>query len=688
MKLFNKFSIVYVGFASLLMITGCVHNKQKEKEMDKTNANAESVFSLSYMDKTVKPEDDFYKFCNATWQKNNPIPAQYSRFSAFEKLFEQNLVQLKTIFEEVATNKKDTNIIHKKIGDFYACGMDSVKIEADGIAPLKEELNRILAIKTIKDLQDGIVHFNSIGIFPIFDIAPGQDDKNSNMVIMQLQQGGLGLPDRDYYTAADARSKELREEYVKHMGNIFSLAGDNKEDATKKATIVMQIETRLAKASMTLNEQRDPNKVYNKFNLNGIKKLVPEIDWQTNFATLGISVGDINVRQPNFFKEVGKMMKSVSINEWKIYLTWNLLNNTTPYLSSKFDQENFRFFGTVLSGKTKQQERWKRVLNNTSALLGEAVGQLYVEKYFPPTAKKHMLELVQNLKAALKEHITKLSWMSDVTKNEASAKLAAIGIKIGYPDKWKDYSTMEVKHDSYVLNIFRANQFHIKTEFAKINKPVDRSLWGMTPQTINAYYDPSMNEIVFPAGILQPPFFDMNADDAVNYGAIGAVIGHEMTHGFDDQGKQYDKQGNLKNWWQEADTKNFNTQVHVLVDQYNAYKLLDSLHVDGNLTLGENIADIGGVTVSLTALKNSMKNKKTVLIDGYTPIQRFFIAYGQVWRLNINDKELMRRIREDVHSTGEARVNGIVYNIPDFYEAFNIKNGKRYKAENERARVW
>jgi putative endopeptidase len=644
------------------------------------------------MDTTVKAGDDFYKYANGTWMKNNPIPAEYSRYGAFELLEEENYIQLKTIFAEASADKNASEgTVNQKIRDFYNSGMDTVKIDQNGIGPLKSELDQIAAFSTAADVQKMIIMQHASGNYPLFYLFSSPDEKNSNQVIAMTYQGGLGLPDRDYYLSDDARSKEILSAYLKHVAKMFVLAGSTPEQAAKDAETVVKIETELAKLSSTRLQLRDPNANYNKTDLAGLQKMAPGMDWKAYFDGINLTAtNEINIGQPKFVSGMAKMINTVAVADWKVYFRWDLINSAASSLSSDFDKEHFAFYGTVLSGAKEQQSRWKRMIDQTSNSLGEAVGQLYVQKFFPPEAKSRMVELVNNLKVSLGERINGLTWMTDSTKKEAEAKLAKINVKIGYPDKWIDYSSLKISTDSYYANKKSARQFAVNRDIAKIGKPVDRSEWGMTPQTINAYYSPNMNEIVFPAAILQPPFFFMDADDAVNYGAIGMVIAHEMTHGFDDQGRQYDKEGNLHDWWLADDSKNFETKTKVLVDQYDSYKMLDSLHVDGKLTLGENIADLGGMSVAYNGLLKAMEGKdKGAKIDGFTADQRFFLSYAQVWRANVRDEETMRRLKEDVHSPGEARVNGIVYNIPAFYTAFNIQpTDKRYIAPENRANIW
>ena len=673
------------GIIALAIGTGGCGVKGKEK-------TAEPALSAANMDTTVKAGDDFYKFANGNWLKNNPVPAEYSRYGAFEVLEEENYTQLKTILADASADKKAVaGSVNQKIRDFYNSGMDTVKIEKDGIGPLKAELDMINAFSTSADVQKMLIQQHASGNYPLFYLYSAPDDKNSNQVIANTYQAGLGLPDMDYYLSDETRSKEIRASYLKHMAKMFVLAGSTPEQAAKDADIVMKIETNLAKISSTRLELRDPKANYNKTDLAGLQKMAPGIDWKAYFDGIKLTAtSEINVGQPKFITGMAAMINTVPVADWKIYFRWDLINSAASSLSADFDKEHFAFYGTVLTGAKEQRPRWKRMIDQTSSSLGEAVGQLYVQKFFPPDAKKRMIELVSNLKISLGERIAGLAWMTDVTKKEAEAKLAKINVKIGYPDKWIDYSSLTIGTDSYYSNKKNSRQFETNRSIAKIGKPVDRSEWGMTPQTINAYYSPNMNEIVFPAAILQPPFFFMNADDAVNYGAIGMVISHEMTHGFDDQGRQYDKDGNLHDWWIAQDSKNFEAKTKVLVEQYDNYKMLDDLHVDGKLTLGENIADLGGMNVAYNGLQKALKGKNMdAKIDGFTTDQRFFLSYAQVWRANTRDEETMRRLKEDVHSPAETRVNAIVYNIPAFYTAFNIKpEDKRYIAPENRADIW
>ena len=640
------------------------------------------------MDLKANPAADFDQYANGGWKVNNPLPADKSRFGTFDKLRDTAEKQLQALFSKITSEKQEPGSLGQKIADMYNLGMDTVTIEKQGAEPLKPYLAEVAALKTMPEVQNYIATYHAAGNGPLFGFYGSSDDKNSNWVIAQLSQGGLGLSDRDYYTNEDPHSANIREEYVKHITKMFTLIGNDEALAASKATNVMALETRLAKASLTRLEQRDPVKTYNKKDLKGLIELAPNFDWNLFFNKVSLpNQNEINVGMPEFFKEVSKMMADVPVDDWKIYLEWNLINASAPYLSSAFVNQNFHFYGKVMSGQEKIRDRWKRVQGTVSNALSEAIGQLYVAEYFPPEAKVRMVKLVENLRIALGQRIDQLAWMSDETKKKAHEKLATINVKIGYPDKWRDYSGLEIKKDTYLDNVFRSWKFEAAYNYGKINKPVDRSEWFMPPQMVNAYYNPSMNEIVFPAAILQPPFFYLNSDDAVNYGAIGVVIGHEITHGFDDQGRKYDKEGNLNDWWTEDDSKRFEERTKILAKQYDQFVVLDTVHADGNLTLGENIADLGGLNIAYQAYH--LASKETEPIDGFTPDQRFYLAYAHLWASNVRDKEILRLTKEDVHSLGRFRVLGPLRNLPAFYKAFNIKEGDyMYLPENERAVIW
>lgn len=657
-----------------------------------SNAFSQLAIDKSNLDLSVNPGDDFYLYSNGTWIKNNPIPPDMARFTAFDELIENNRKQIFSIIEDASkeTNQvKGTN--RQKVGDFYLSGMDEARIDVLGYEPIKGDLDKIKSLTSKTDLIKLTAYMHSYAIYPIFYAGGTIDAKNSGYVITVLYQSGLGLPDKNYYFNEDERSKAVREEYQKQIGRMLSLIGYDDATATAKAKIIYDIELKLAEISYTKADLQVPAKNYNKMSLKELIDFSVGFDWSLYFKEFGLSdPGDINVAQKPFFEGLGKVFEQVSLDDWKCYYEWTLLRSNANLLSSNIVNQNFEFSGKFMSGLKEQRPRWKRVTDLVSGSIGDILGELYVEKFFPPSSKKRMLELVENLRLALKDRILRLTWMSDATKQNAIAKLEKIGVKIGYPDKWKDYSSLEINRDTYYENVKKTRHLEFLRNIKKIGKPVDKSEWGMTPQTVNAYYSSTRNEIVFPAGILQPPFFWADADDAVNYGAIGVVIGHEATHGFDNRGRQFDKDGNMKDWWTEEDTKNFESKTQVLVDQYNNYKMLDTLHVDGKLTLGENIADLGGVSIALEALKKAWeKNPPKKEIDGFTPMQRFFLSYSQIWKGSIRDKELMRRLREDEHSPADARVNGIVYNVPEFYEAFKIQpSDKRFITPENRALVW
>jgi len=658
----------------------------KNKQMKKTAA-----INPQHMDATINPGNNFFEYVNGKWMSENPIPAEYSQYGAFTILYENNQKLLKELVKGVSEQKNITKgSINQKIRDLYNSGMDTVTIEEVGVNAIMPELEAINKLSSIEEVQKYIANMHKSGISPLFYVFSGADQQNSSMTIANLAQGGLGLPDVDYYINNDEASKNLRKEYIKHLTKMFTLAGDNEQEAKNKAFVVLNIETQLAKVSKTRLERRDPNANFNKMSVSSLSELSPEFDWAKYFNEIGITeIEEINVSQPDFFSGISVIMANNIVEDWKIYLTWNLLDSYANYLNKDFVNQNFEFYGKVLSGTQEIQPRWKRVLNNTSSRLGEAIGQLYVEKYFPPESKERMLILVENLRLSFADRINSLDWMSEETKVKALEKLETITVKIGYPDKWKNYSKLTIVPDNYVQNVRNSREFEFIFDIDKIGKPVDKSEWGMTPQTVNAYYNPSYNEIVFPAAILQPPFFNKDADDAVNYGAIGVVIGHEMTHGFDDQGRKYDKEGNLNDWWTEKDAELFKKKTNLLVNQYNKYVILDSLHVDGKLTLGENIADLGGLNISYNALQMAYKGNQPDPIDGFTADQRFFIGYAQVWRQNIRDKALMQRLKTDVHSPGDARVNIPPFNLDAFIKAFDIKeDDKLFIPVNERAYIW
>jgi len=657
---------------------------------------------LTNMDTSVKPQDDFYLYANGTWIKNNPVPPEYSRWAAFTQLAERNNSALHEIAEKAAAgapkSSKKSNMEKaaaadvQKVGDFYASGMNEKAAEAARVKPLEAELKRIDAMKGSGDVLKEIARLHSMGINALFNFSSGQDDKDSTMVIGQVYQGGLGLPDRDYYTKEDDASKKLRNDYVAHVTKMLTLAGEPAGEAANHAEKVMEMETMLAKAARTRVELRDPQKNYNKMKQADLQALTPAWNWADYFKEIKLTApGDINVGQPDFLKAADQVFAGMPLNDWKAYLRWHLIHAMAPTLSSDLVNENFRFFETTLRGTKQIKPRWKRVVAKTDEELGESLGKLYVAEKFPPEAKARALEMVNNLREALADRIKTLDWMDEATKQEALKKLAAFTVKIGYPDKWRDYSPLKIDRGPYALNVMRGDTFETDRQLKKIGQPVDRSEWGMSPPTVNAYYNPNLNEIVFPAGILQPPFFDPNADDAVNYGGMGAVIGHEMTHGFDDQGRQYDATGNLRDWWTPESAKAYTERSKAIVAQYAAYEPLPGLHLNGELTQGENIADIGGVKLAYMALQKALAKKggQQEKIDGLTPEQRFFLGFAQIWRNNQREEDLKLQVNTNPHSPGKFRTIGPLSNLPEFQKAFELPDGSpMVRPPDQRVNIW
>lgn len=643
------------------------------------------------MDTTVAAGTDFYEYACGGWIKNNPLKPEYARFGTFDQLLENNQEQLRVLIEELSATPHEAGSVAGKIGALYAMGLDSTKLNADGVAPIKEELAAINALATKSDVSKMVATLHKEGMAPFFALFVGADEKNSAMNIVQLYQAGIGMGDRDYYLLEDEGSAKMRDAYRAYINKLFTLAGSSPEQADAAVDAVMKIEKAIADISYGREDLRDSQKNYNKLAYEDFKQIESPLDWDVYFESMGLAgLKELDAKQINFYKDMNKALQNTTVDEQKYYLAFNLLSAAAPYLSDDFVDADFEFYGKVMSGKQEQQPRWKRSLNTVNGALGEAVGEMYVEKYFPASSKEKMLTLVGNLQTALSERINGLEWMSDTTKAKAQEKLAAFTVKIGYPDKWRDYSGLEIKDDSYWANVRRSNIFDMAYQLADVDKPVDKSRWHMNPQTVNAYYNPTTNEICFPAAILQPPFFNPDADDAVNYGAIGVVIGHEMTHGFDDQGRNYDKDGNLIDWWTAEDAVRFKERADKLVDQYDQIIVIDTLHANGRFTLGENIADHGGLLVAHQAYLNSLKGKETPApIDGFTNEQRFFLGYATLWGQNIRPEEIRRRTKIDPHSLGKWRVNAALRNIAPFYAAFDIKEGDpMFMAPADRVVIW
>jgi endothelin-converting enzyme/putative endopeptidase len=644
-------------------------------------------FSPQNLDRAANPCVDFYQFACGNWLKNNPIPPDQSRWGRFGELEEHNRDILHEILEEAAKPAANRDAVTEKIGDYYAACMDEKGIQARGLAPIAPDMARIRNLKDKAALAEEVAHLQRQGVSALFEFGSGQDFKNSEIVIAQADQGGLGLPDREYYLKEDAKSAELRQKYVAHVARMFELAGEKTERAKADAATVMKIETALAKGSLDLVSRRDPEKVYHKISRRDLEKLDPLFRWSVFIRDSGApEFQSLNVTWPDFFKTLNAAIRDFTLADWKTYLTWHLVHSEARLLPAALVEENFNFYGKTLTGTTEMRPRWKRCVDFTDAQLGEALGRKYVERTFGAEGKERTLRMVDALEKALGQDLEQLSWMTPATKKEALIKLHAITNKIGYPDKWRDYSSVTIKRDDPVGNGFRADEFEFRRQVNKIDKPVDRQEWGMTPPTVNAYYDPLMNNINFPAGILQPPFFDNKMDDAVNFGAIGMVIGHELTHGFDDEGRQFDAHGNLHDWWTPEDAKEFEKRDACIADEYSKFTVAQDVHVNGKLTLGENTADNGGVRIALMALLNTI-GADGEKVDGYTPEQRFFLAFGQVWCEGQRPESQVLQVQTDPHSPARFRINGVLQNMPEFQKAFACQAGQPMVGANA-CRVW
>jgi putative endopeptidase len=643
------------------------------------------------LDRTCKPCEEFYRFAAGGWMTRNPVPAAYPSWGTFNELLDRNQVILHQILDEATEARNATpGSVEQKIGDFYGSCMATEKIEAEGIQPLEPELTRIAKIDDLASLEAEVARLHGFGVRPMFGFRAVQDFKNSSQVIGGAFQGGLGLPDRDYYSKTDEKSKQIREQYLQHVARIFQLLGDPAEAAAAEAQAVMAIETKLAEASMTRVERRDPDKTYHKMNTEQLAALTPHLPWTAYFREVGFpGIDQVNVAQPEFFKQLDQQLTAVPMADWKTYLRWHLIHGAAPALSSKFEEEDFSFYGKALTGAKELQPRWKRCVESTDRHLGEALGQKYVERAFPPEAKARALKMVHNLIAALRADLATLPWMGPETRKQALGKLDAFTVKVGYPDKWRDYSAFRVTRGPYLTNFFQGNLFETRRELGQIGKPVDRTEWGMTPPTVNAYYSASMNEIVFPAGILQPPFYDPQADDAYNYGGIGAVIGHEMTHGFDDEGRKFDAQGNLKDWWTAEDAKNFEQRSSCVAKQFDSYVVEGDLHENGKLVLGESIADLGGLTISHAAFQTTPEAKEGKETDGFTPEQRFFLAWAQIWAANNRPEFVRMMVNVNPHPLGRFRAIAPPSNMPAFAKAFDCQAGDPMVRPSEaRCEIW
>ena len=664
------------------LATGCAPKPGAEKSL---------AIDPSNMDTTVACGDDFYEYACGGWIKKNPLKPEYARYGSFDVLAENNQKQMRELIDELEKAENEPGSVAQKVGDLYKMGLDSVRLNKEGVSPISEALKNIASLDDKAAFASLVAQMHKEGSSPFFQLYVGADEKNSSMNIVNLYQSGMSMGDRDYYLSEDSANVKIRDAYKKYINELFTLAGYSAEKAAVAEKNVMNIETALAKVAFSREETRNPLKNYNKMPMSDFLKQMNGFDWKSYFSALGLdSLNEINPNQLPFIKGMDALVGGLTSEEIRDYLIFKQINTASSYLSDDFVQARFDFYGKVLSGQQELKPRWKRSLSVTDGALGEALGEMYVAKYFPPEAKERMLKLVENLRISLGEHIDSLEWMSAETKAKAKEKLAAFYVKIGYPDKWRDYSGLTIDpKKSYWDNVREAAIFESDYMLSDVNKPVDKTRWLMSPQTVNAYYNPTTNEICFPAGILQPPFFYMDADDAVNYGGIGVVIGHEMTHGFDDQGRQYDKDGNLKDWWTAEDAKQFNLRADKLADQYSSIIVLDTVHANGRFTLGENIADHGGLRVSYTAFKNATKGQDLKPIDGFTPDQRFYLAYAGLWAQNIRDEEILRLTKIDPHSLGKWRVNAALRNLESFFQAFGItEKDPMYMKPEDRVTIW
>jgi putative endopeptidase len=644
------------------------------------------------LDTTAHPGDDFFQYANGAWLKQHPIPASESNWGIGKEVQNEVYARLRALNEDAAKTNAAAGSTQQKIGDFWATGMDSAAINKQGAAPLQAELARIAAIRSGADVPAVVARLQMLGVDALIGPYVGQDAKNSEKMALHLYQSGLGLPNRDYYFNKDARTAAIRRAYPRHVQRMLQLLGQDSLTARQNAARVLALETKLAASSRKLEALRDPYANYHKMAVTELPKLTPGLDWRPMLQQMELGkVDTVIVGQPEFYRTVGQLLKSAPAEDWRAYLQWQLVTAYAPTLSQEFDQENFRFYGTILQGSKQQRPRWKRVLDAEESAMGEALGQLFVKEYFTPATKARYEKLTDNVVVAFRQHIQQLDWMSPATKAKALVKLNSITKKVGYPDKWKDYSALDVKRDSYAQNVMRANEWRYRYNISKLGKPVDRTEWDMTPQTYNAYYNPSNNEIVLPAAIFAiPGVKDEDADDATIYGYAGAsTIGHELTHGFDDEGSQFDEKGNLRDWWTKQDRTEFKKRVGQIVRQFNGYTVLDSLHINGQATAGENIADLGGIVIAYDAFKQTEQFRKGEKIGGLTPQQRYFLGYALGWQSHQRDEQLAQRIMTDVHSPAKYRVNGPMADVPAFYEAFQVKPGQPlYRADSARVRIW
>lgn len=683
----NKINKILLGLTAVAIAVGCGSGEENTpKEETKATTPA---FDISQIDSTIHPCEDFEKYAVGNWLKDNPVPESESRWGSFNVVHDANEIKLRAIVEGAVTAKGDKGTALQQVGDFYASALDSNTTNELGITPIQPLLEKIDAVTNVQELVETMAETRKRGSGSMFSGYVGVDSKNSSQYIMHISQGGLGLPDKSYYTPSDERGENIFNEYKKHIAALFILAGTEQAAADEIALQVVEIESELAANSMDRVQRRDPELTYNKLSVAELQDLCGAINWTSFFDVAELKgVDNVIVRQVDFIKALNGSLTKFPIENWKTYMKWHLLNDMAGNLSEAFEQQSFAFYATTLRGTKVMKPRWKRALSKANGNVGEQIGKLFVEEHFPEESKQKVLDLIGNINTVFKERVQKLDWMGEDTKAKAMEKLSKFTYKIGYPDKWEDYSSVEISANTLAQNVMNMNYFEYKKNVNRIGQPIDKDEWGMNPQTINAYYNPTMNEIVFPAAILQPPFFNADADDAINYGGIGAVIGHEFSHGFDDQGCKYDGEGNLNNWWTEQDLTNFGERTAKLVNQFDGYEVAEGNHVNGNLTLGENIADIAGITLAYYALEKAMEGKEDPMIDGFDYQQRFFLSWAQVWHTNAKDEFLINQVKTDPHSPTRYRTNGPLTNMTEFQSAFGCKEGAMIAPDSSKVTIW
>jgi putative endopeptidase len=683
----NKFNKTIFGITAVALTVACGGNEDANPQEEAKDLVPS--FDVSQIDSTINPCEDFEQYAVGNWLKDNPVPESESRWGSFNIVHDANEIKLKAIVDQAAGTKAEKGSPLQQVGDFYTSALDSTTTNELGITPIQPLLDQISAVTNIQELVETMAETRKSGSGSIFSGYVGIDVKNSSQYIMHLSQGGLGLPDKTYYTPSDERGESIFAAYKAHIAALFVLAGKNQEEATEIARQVVEIESNLAENSMDRVQRRDPELTYNKLSVEELQALCPAINWSSYFVAAELNgVENVVVSQVDYMKSLDKSLKQFPIDNWKNYMQWHLINDMAGNLSEDFEKQVFSFYATTLRGTNVMKPRWKRALSKANGNVGEQIGKLFVEKHFPEASKQKVLDLIGNINTVFKERVQQLDWMGEETKAKAMEKLSKFTYKIGYPDKWEDYSSVDINPNTLAANVMNMTYFEYKKNVNRLGQPIDKDEWGMTPQTINAYYNPAMNEIVFPAAILQPPFFNADADDAINYGGIGGVIGHEFSHGFDDQGCKFDGEGNLNNWWTEQDSKNFSERTAKLVNQFDGYEVVEGNHVNGNLTLGENIADIAGITLSYYALEKAMEGKEDPMVDGFDYKQRFFLSWAQVWHTNSKDAALINQVKTDPHSPTRYRTNGPLTNMFEFSDAFGCKEGAMIAPDSLKVTIW